>query len=270
MFLTKIEAQKKKANRFNLYGDDHFLLGISEAVLIQFGLYKGMELTNDLLDQIEAADHLETAYQKALSYLNTQLRTEKEVQDKLVRSDIPPHIQDQVIQRLKEMGWLDDGQYAQAYTNQLKTLNRKGPKAIQFDLSKKGIPQGEIEAALLTYSLEEQVDNALSLGQAYLDQQGQVSAQAAKAKVYQHLQQKGYDREVVEAILPHLSFDRQNQGEEDLAYKQAVRWALAAKDPDLSAKTLYQIKGKLYQKAFSSEVIEKVLARLKEDQDLWT
>ena len=41
MQITKIEVQKKKQNRFNIYINDEFAFGVDEATLLKFSLTKG-------------------------------------------------------------------------------------------------------------------------------------------------------------------------------------------------------------------------------------
>ena len=53
MQITKIEVQKKKQNRFNIYLNNEFAFGVDEDTLLKFGLTKGTELTQDTIREIE-------------------------------------------------------------------------------------------------------------------------------------------------------------------------------------------------------------------------
>ena len=69
MQITKIEVQKKKQNRFNIYINDEFAFGVDEATLLKFALTKGTELTQDTIREIEQETQYQNAYQKALRFL---------------------------------------------------------------------------------------------------------------------------------------------------------------------------------------------------------
>ena len=50
--ISKISPQKNRKNRYSLYSDNTFITGVSEEVLISFGIYKGCQINNDTLDKI--------------------------------------------------------------------------------------------------------------------------------------------------------------------------------------------------------------------------
>ena len=127
--ITKISTQKK-AGRYNIDLDGKFAFGVAESVLIKFGLAKGRELDEALIAEIQTADDVARALKTALNYLNSQLRTEKQVRTKLADQEIPADIADQVIDQLKELRYIDDLAYAQAFYHTKQQLNSKGPTVI--------------------------------------------------------------------------------------------------------------------------------------------
>lgn len=162
--ITKIEAQKRRG-RYNIYLDGQYAFPVSEAVLVQFRLAKGMMLSQQQQEQIGEADQASQAYQLALNYLSHQLRTEFEIRHYLKEHDIPLAVRHSVVQRLQELRLLDDQNYADSYVRTAKLTTDKGPTVIRQKLKQKGVADLQIEAALDQYTPAEQVENGLKIAQ---------------------------------------------------------------------------------------------------------
>ena len=108
MEITKIEVQKKKQKRFNIYINDEFAFGVDEVTLLKFSLTKGTELTQDTIREIEQETQYQNVYQKALHFLNFKLRTAKEVYEKLEKLEVSDEVINQVLQHLMDQGFIND------------------------------------------------------------------------------------------------------------------------------------------------------------------
>ena len=151
MQITKIEVQKKKQNRFNIYINDEFSFGVDEATLLKFALTKGTELTQDTIREIEQETQYQNAYQKALHFLNFKLRTAKQVYEKLEKIEVSDKVINQVLQQLMDHGFVNDQFYAESYVRENFALQKKGPKAVAFELKKKGVNDSIIQKALAEF-----------------------------------------------------------------------------------------------------------------------
>lgn len=124
--ITAIVAQKRPG-RFNVFLNGQYAFPVAESVLIKYRLYKGMEVDQKLLQQISNDDQVAQAYNKMLDYLSHQLRTEHEVEQKLVEIDTPPEFVPVVMAKLRENRLLDDREYAAAYVRTEMNTGLKGP-----------------------------------------------------------------------------------------------------------------------------------------------
>ena len=257
--ITKVEIQKKNKNRYSLYFNEEYAFGVEEETLIKFGLFKGSELTNQEIKQIQKEDEKNRAVSLALRYVARQLRTEKEVKQKLLKEEISEETIIEAIERLKEMGYLNDGFYAEAFTNTTKAVSRKGPKVVEMELKKKGVTTEKIDAALDSYSLDEQVSNALEIAQKYINRQNAVSEKIARQKVHVFLMQNGFGSEVIQLVTQELSFENQVDKEQEILAKQAEK-VIRRHSKKLKGNQLkYKVKQALYQKGFSQESIEEFI-----------
>ena len=157
--ITKIEAQKRKG-RYNVYLDDQYAFPVAESVLIKYRLMKGMELDQNQIAQITTDDQIAKAYGRMLDYLSHQLRTEKEVIQKLQEIETPEEYFEPILQKLQEERLLDDHNYAMSYVRTVMNTELKGPSVIRQKLRLKGIGELDIDAALEQFTDEKQLENA--------------------------------------------------------------------------------------------------------------
>ena len=59
--ITMIEAQKRKG-RFNVYVDGAYAFPISENVMIKYRIFKGMEIDDELKEELVNADDISKLY----------------------------------------------------------------------------------------------------------------------------------------------------------------------------------------------------------------
>lgn len=86
------------------------------------------------LDELEAIDKIKT---KMLKYIIFKKRTEKEVRQKF--SDIDSTIIDNIIEDLKENGYINDSVYIERAVNEYTNLKNLSIKELSYKLQTKGI-----------------------------------------------------------------------------------------------------------------------------------
>lgn len=144
--ITAIEPQVKHANRFNLYVDDQFALGLS--ALVAAPLRVGQTLTADDLKRLAATEAFETARDQALRFLEPRPRSAAEVKQHLAKKEIAGEVVEQVIARLTEAGLLDDAAFAKYWVENREQFKPRAARALRFELKRKGLSSAEITAAV--------------------------------------------------------------------------------------------------------------------------
>lgn len=99
-------------------------------------------------------DQYQEALSKALQYLKIKLRTEMEVRKRLDNL-YPQSIVDNVVNKLKEMGFINDSNYVECFIRDRLKLNPWGKKKIKIELQKKGIDPYLIEEHHLYKNFDE-------------------------------------------------------------------------------------------------------------------
>lgn len=258
--ITKISTQKQ-AGRYSVELDQVYAFGVAESVLIKYGLAKGRELDDALIAKIKYDDAIAKALNTALNYLGHALRTEKQIREKLKEKAIADPIQDEVLVRLKTLGYVDDLNYAKHYVATKKRLSPKGPLAVGMALQQAGVSESAIAQALTTYTRDEQLavgeKIAVKLSQRYQRE----ATRAKQQKIVQALAQKGFAFDIAQSIVSRLDLANDGATEHANITRQAEK--LWHRYRNESQKTrLFKIKSKLYTKGFSAELIEAVLPQL--------
>ena len=68
--ITKITAQKKRLDRYNIFIAEKYAFSVDEEVLIKFDLKRGKELDEFDLADIQIQDDIQKAFTQSLHYLS--------------------------------------------------------------------------------------------------------------------------------------------------------------------------------------------------------
>lgn len=260
--ITKITVQKKNKSRFNVFIDrgngEEFGFAIHEEVYIKSGIRKGMELTNEEMEEMKLEDQFQKGLSQAMNFLSYRMRSAEEIRAYLLKKEIEPSTIKAIIQRLEENGYVNDLEFAKMFIRSKITTTKKGPLALKQELKKKGVSDSLIEQAIETYSVEEQVEEATKLATKKAKQDKKLSENARKQKVAQFLQQKGFPWGVVEQAIENASLEKDEDEEREALDIQAIK---AHRKYQKYEGWEYKQKMKqfLYRKGFPITLIEEWL-----------
>jgi regulatory protein len=153
MKVTQLSSQKKNPSRVNLYIDDEFFCGLSLDAVAKFGIYQGREIEESELEEI-LMDELKSRFlQRAMSYISRGIKTEFQMRRYLktlsikkkgswfvdIRDDQLQEIFDEVINKLKEYGYLDDEEFAFQFISSRIKNRPRGKRVLILELMSKGV-----------------------------------------------------------------------------------------------------------------------------------
>ena len=84
-FVTSIEPQKKKPDRFNIFVDGKFSFGLDAETLVKSGLKTGREISEKEIKKLVFENETNKLMEKALRFLSFRPRSESEVRRYLRR-----------------------------------------------------------------------------------------------------------------------------------------------------------------------------------------
>ncbi|MBO0477338.1 recombination regulator RecX [Vagococcus sp. DIV0080] len=250
--------RKLKNNQYTLTTESGKRISVSEDTLVRYRLLKGEEITSEALETIEKEAELDIGYQQALSYLNYQLRSEKEIKDHLKKKEISSEGIRYVINKLKEINLLDDLVFAESYVRTVMKTQDKGPQQIKQSLIKKGISEEHIEKSLEQFFFDDQEEAATKLAIKALRKYQAKSHKEQLQKVRQHLFTKGYSSDVINLVMSNLEVEKDEDDEWDTLVAQGDKlWRKHARLD--RSKRNQKIKQSLFQKGFDFDVINRYI-----------
>ena len=204
MRITKIETQKRKTGRRNIYVDGRFAVGISEETLLRLSLRTGDETTAKQLKAIGAVEGLVKTKKAALHFLSYRARTVRELQKRLRQKDFTLADIKQVVSELKETGLLDDGEFARIYIHDRLAVRPIGRRMLKQKLLFHGVEGPVADQALdEAFSSFSQEEAAIELARKFVRLRGKSISDPVKLRnrLAGFLARRGFPWEVIRSAL---------------------------------------------------------------------
>ena len=198
--ITKIEAQKRKEDRVNIYVDEKFFMAIYKELVFTFNLKKGDNIDEEYLKKILKDEMFLKGKNKALNILSKASQSEKKIREKL-NEDFEEDTIDDVIDFLKKYNFINDGELASKIVNTNVNLNKYGKNKIKQNLYNKGIKKSDIDEAISEIDYDAEFENALYLAQKRYDRVKNEDPKKAYAKIANHLAYKGFNYDIIKSVL---------------------------------------------------------------------
>ena len=138
MRIVKIENSKHVQERVLVFLEEGDPLRITGHELLQFGLYPGMDLSPELVVQLQAAGQRSESRVKAAQLASGRMLSRKELTDKLSRKGIDPDTAEETADWLESLGAVDDAAYAGVIARHY-AASGYGPGRVRQELQKRGV-----------------------------------------------------------------------------------------------------------------------------------
>ena len=145
MRITALEPQARNPERYNLYVDGHFLLGVNASIVLQMGLEVQQELLPEQVEQLRNAEGEQQAVDRALNYLSFRPRSREEVRRYLRRKETPPEIIEAALERLDHLDFVNDRAFASFWIENREQFNPRGAHALKNELRMKGVEREVVD-----------------------------------------------------------------------------------------------------------------------------
>lgn len=209
MKVTKIEEQKKNKNRMSVFLDGKFAFGIDNFSLFKLKLKENDEISQDTLSCILETVVFEDAKNYALKLLSSRSYTEKNMYSKLLLRTENETVSQNVIEFLKEYGYINDEDYANRYAADCLNIKKYGKKKIKFKLMEKGISAQVAENAVLNLEdTEKETENLIALAEKKLKGDFDIK-NVMKTKRY--LASRGYSFDDIDRAIKSLLNEREEE-----------------------------------------------------------
>jgi regulatory protein len=197
--ITALEVQKRNKERINVYLDGEFAFGLT--ALEAARLKTGQVLTPSEIAALKGEDAIQQAMDSAGNFLSFRPRSEAEVRRNLKEKDIAPEVIEEVIDRLRTRGYLDDAGFARFWTQNRSTFKPLSRRALRQELRDKGVADSVIQETL------EDVDEsslAEQAARAQLRKWRGLAKRDFKQKLAAYLARRGFSYDTTQDVAARL------------------------------------------------------------------
>ena len=265
-FLKQQKPYQVKESRYPIrkikVSEDYVMVFLEEEKIMvsietyfQYGLKDLKGLDEELYEILKQDEKLTKAYRSCLRKLSARDHTEKQIRDHLHSLELFGQDRDDIIERLKEYGLLDDEKYC---ISRISWYNRNNlsVKQISQKLSRDGVSE-DLITKYVTVDSEEERKKATAIAEKYAGSIKNRPLAARKRMLLNKLMNSGFSYEIAKNIAEGL----ETAADEDLKllekeYRKAQRkYERKYADRDLKQ----HISAALYAKGFRLEDIRKVM-----------
>ena len=201
MVITSVK--KTRRNNISVFVDGEYFSSFDSAIWFSSGLSAGSEVCQEKLDDLLDKSNRAVANRKALSLLSGKSYTERQLTEKLALK-AGYNAAANTVSRMKELGYVDDADYARRYAKDLYKMKCYASRRISYELQKRGIAKEIISDILSSYEKADDEARALSLVETRF---GIFESDADIRRAAALLERYGYSTDVIHSVIK--SFDRE-------------------------------------------------------------
>jgi regulatory protein len=203
MRITTLEPEKHAADRVSVHVDGELRLGLAAEVALAAGLRVGDEVTEERLAELEARDDAWRAREAALSLLSYRSRSAAELRRRLGRKGFDPEVAGRTVERMRELGVVDDAAFAESFVRDRVRLRPKGTRRLADELRARGVDAETARAAVdgvLEREDATELDLARQAAARWRPQAGEEPARARR-RLHGFLARRGFAGETVRVVV---------------------------------------------------------------------
>lgn len=203
MKITKIETQRRRQDRVNIYIDDKFAFGLTDTLRYKYDLSTGKEINQEFIDNVLNAEEQNKVIDYTLKFLSYRERSEKEVYERLKLRGYDKEKIENAINYCLDKDYINDERFAKAFIKDKININKFGSQRIKQELRIKGISR-EIIDKVLQPDYDEELDLAMKLANKKISSYKNDARDAQYRKLGSYLQRRGFTFDIVREVLDNI------------------------------------------------------------------
>jgi regulatory protein len=192
--ITDLKIQKRNKNRVNVSLDNKFFCVMNLETVVKNNLKKGTIISEQKLKTLQDENEQAEAFNTALKLVSKRFKTNHELRTYLKNKGYLDVVINNVIGRLKEYNYIDDGRYCESY---ITHHQNKGKNLLKQELWNKGISEQTIDDMLKNIS--DQTEQIKALMDKWL--KNKESTKENYQKLTRYLINKGFSYEEILKVL---------------------------------------------------------------------
>ncbi len=208
--ITSITQQKKLQERFSVFVDGKFEMGVDGSLVIKYDLKVGDTFSEELKRDLENDDRMEMAYLGVLNFIAFRERCENEVHAWLFKKKYID-LEEEILTRLKDRNYLNDERFAKLFILDRVKIKGWGPIKLRHELNAKRIAKHIIETEIEVIRGEYDFDQmALELAERRLKHIPSPTLKDKK-RLWSLLQRKGFEGPSISEALSEFTFIKEEE-----------------------------------------------------------
>ncbi len=222
--ITALRAQVNDNQRVNVFIEGEFAIGISLNTITREGLYVGKAIDEDAWARLQSTEQHDKAIQLAMRYLDTRPRSVAELRQRLARKEVAPEAIDSALNRLLELGLVDDAAFARFWVENRQIIRPRGAQALRDELRRKGVDRSVIDETLTDEALVgDDSERAWTLARAAVRKYANApDKQSFQRRLGGYLQRRGFRFDVIRPILDTLWAETRSDADNDEPFESEV------------------------------------------------
>lgn len=199
--ITAIEPQKTNPHRYLIFIDGEFALGVAEEVIMNLGLRPHQPVSEAKLEEITFEEQVQEARKAALRLLEYRPRSREELGRRLRQKNFPASATQRVLDRLEELGLVDDENFAQQLVRSLTRRRNLGKRAILDKLRRAGVSRDVAEATIARELGDyDEVSRAQQATEKYLSRLAGLPPEKQRRRLQAYLLRRGFPYSVIDQV----------------------------------------------------------------------
>lgn len=201
--VTQITEHPRKPGRYIIDVDGKEFAVVSADALAETKTRIGVVIDDAKTAQLREANEVTEAYDRALNLLAFRARSARELHRRLVQKGTTPERADKVLARLREVGLIDDADFARQVAR-TKVSGGASRRRLHQELFKRGVARDVADDAVDQVLEEENVDEvavAERVARKRLPSLANSDAPTRRRRLYSFLARRGHDSETIRVVM---------------------------------------------------------------------
>lgn len=135
--------EKGRKDKIHISVDGEYVMTVDEMYWYSLSIPNKYEIDDEELAELKSSVNSRRAYNKAIDLISRREHSRKEIITKLSQRGYG-EVAEETVDKLEEMGYIDDERFAEMYANELKFRRGFGKRRISQELYVKGIDRDTI------------------------------------------------------------------------------------------------------------------------------
>ena len=206
--ITALSTSKRNASKQVIHVDGKAVATLSQKHIASLCLEVGAPWEPGLAQIIRDAAEVEDAFEYAMKLINRKPLSRQQLMEKLQKHGCPAGIIERVLTKVTAIGALDDKAMARELVEEIDRRRPAGPLLKRAKLMQRGVAESVIDEIVDASSdTATQIEAARALLASRSKSMAKLSDLERKRKQWSLLARRGFEEEVIEAVLGELGID---------------------------------------------------------------